>query len=96
MNPYVVNLRRSLSAWWLILDSDQKVVQAEALLIDASQKGTLDFPAEFIHPPLENRATKWVSASTVTPNQVTTLTVLLAFLGAGLMVSGYLVTGLII
>ncbi len=101
MDPYIVDLRRSLSAWWLALDSDQKVHRAEALLIDAAQKGTLDFPAEFIHPPLENLLTKWISGSTVTPNHVTTVTVLLAFLttgllAAGYLAAGYLVTGLII
>ena len=93
MDPYIVDLRRSLSAWWLILDSDRKVRRAEALLIDAAQKGTLDFPAEFIHPPLENLLAKWISASSITPNQVTTLTVLLAFLGTGLMAFGYLAAG---
>ena len=93
MDPYIVDLRRSLPAWWLILDSDLETNRAEALLIDAAQKGTLDFPAEFIHPPLENLLAKWTSASTVTPNQVTTLTVLLAFLGTGLMAAGYLASG---
>ena len=96
MDPYIVDLRRSLPTWWLVLDSDRKVRRAEGLLIDAAQKGTLDFPAEFIHPPLENLLTKWISAGTVTPNQVTTLTVVLAFLTTFLLGAGYLVSGLII
>ncbi len=96
MEPYIVDLRRSLPAWWLILDSDRKISRSEALLIDAAQKGTLDFPAEFIHPPLENLLAKRISASAVTPNQVTTLTVLLAFLGTGLMAAGLMAAGLII
>ena len=101
MDPYIVDLRRSLPPFWLVLDSDRKVQQAEMLLIDAAQKGTLDFPAEFIHPPLENVLTKWVSAGPVTPNQVTTLTIVLAFLTTGLLAagqlaSGYLIAGLVI
>ena len=101
LDPYIVDLRRSLPPWWLVLDSDRKVHRAEALLIDAAQKGTLDFPAEFIHPPLENLLTKWISAGSVTPNQVTTLTVLLAFLTTGLLAAGqagpgYPAAGLII
>ncbi len=101
MDPYIVDLRRSLPAWWLILDSDRKASRAEALLMNAAQKGTLDFPAEFIHPPLENLLTKWISASTVTPNLVTTVSILLAFLATGLLAAGYLameylVAGLII
>ncbi len=101
LDPYIVDLRRSLPPWWLVLDSDRKVRRAEALLIDAAQKGTLDFPAEFIHPPLENLLTKWISAGAVTPNQVTTLTVLLAFLTTGLLAAGqagpgYPAAGLII
>ena len=101
MDPYIVDLRRSLPPWWVVLDSDRKARRAEALLIDAAQKGTLDFPAEFIHPPLENLLTKWISAGTVTPNQVTTLTILLAFLATGLLAvgqsgPGYTAAGLII
>lgn len=101
MDPYIVNLRRSLPAWWLVLDSDSKISRAEALLMNAAQKGTLDFPAEFIHPPLENLLTKWISVSAVTPNQVTTVSILLAFLTTGLLAAGYLaleyvVAGLII
>lgn len=101
LDPYIVDLRRSLPPWWLILDSDRKVRRAEGMLIDAAQKGTLDFPAEFIHPPLENLLTKWISAGPVTPNQVTTLTIGLAFLTTGLlaagqMATGYLAAGLII
>lgn len=93
LDPYIVDLRRSLPPWWLVVDSDRKTRRAEALLTDAAQKGTLDFPAEFIHPPLENLLTKWISASTVTPNQVTTLSVLLAFLTTGLLAAGQLGTG---
>ncbi len=96
MDPYIVNLRRRLPPWWLVLDSDRKTRRAERLLIDAAQKGTLDFPAEFIHPPLENLLTKWISAGPVTPNQITTLTVALAFLTTGLLAAGYPVIGLII
>ena len=93
VDPYIVDLRRSLPPWWLVLDSDRKVRRAEALLIDAAQKGTLDFPAEFIHPPLENLLTKWISTGPVTPNQVTTLTIVLAFLTTGLLAAGQLGTG---
>ena len=101
IDPYIVDLRRSLPPWWLVVDSDLKIRRAEALLTDAAQKGTLDFPAEFIHPPLENLLTKWISASSVTPNQVTTLSILLAFLTTGLLAVGqmgteYLVAGLMI
>ncbi|MCY3714511.1 MAG: CDP-alcohol phosphatidyltransferase family protein [Gemmatimonadetes bacterium] len=93
MDPYIVNLRRSLPPWWLVVDSDLKIRQAEALLTDAAQKGTLDFPAEYIHPPLENLLTKWISSSSVTPNQVTTLSILLAFLTTGLLAVGQMGTG---
>ena len=93
LDPYIVDLRRSLPPWWLVLDSDQKVRRAEGMLIAAAQKGTLDFPAEFIHPPLENLLTKWISTGPVTPNQVTTLTIVLAFLTTGLLAAGQLGTG---
>lgn len=93
VDPYIVDLRRSLTPWWLVVDSDLKIRRAEALLTDAAQKGTLDFPAEFIHPPLENLLTKWISPSSVTPNHVTTFSILLAFLTTGLLAAGQMGTG---
>ncbi len=96
IDPYVVHLRRRLPLWWIILDSEVKASQAELFLMDAAQKGTLDFPAEFIHPPLENRLSKWISKGSITPNQVTSLTIVLAILATGLLAANHLVTGLLL
>lgn len=96
IDPYVVDLRRTIPTYRLPVRSEQDAAQAEALLIDAAQKGTLDFPAEFIHPPLENRLTKWVSYTKITPNHITTITNIIAFYGVWLMATGSLLTGLIL
>lgn len=94
INPYIVNLRRTLSVYWLPIRSGADAQIGEALLIDAAQKGTLDWPARYLHPPFENRLTRLVARFKVTPNEVTTVTNLVAFIVTALLASGYLVTGL--
>lgn len=96
INPYIVNLRRTLPVYWLPIRTEADAQTGEALLIDAAQKGTLDWPARYLHPPFENRLTRLVARFKVTPNQVTTVTNLVAFVVTGLLASGYLVTGLVL
>lgn len=96
IDPYVVDLRRTIPTYWLPVNSEQDAAQAEVLLIDAAQKGTLDFPARYIHPPLENRLTKWMSYTTITPNHITTITNIIALFGVWLMATGTLFFGLIL
>lgn len=94
INPYIVNLRRTLPVYWLPVSSEADAQTGEALLIDAAQKGTLDWPARYLHPPFENRLTRLVSRTRISPNDVTTVTNLVAFVVTCLLASGYLVTGL--
>jgi 1L-myo-inositol 1-phosphate cytidylyltransferase / CDP-L-myo-inositol myo-inositolphosphotransferase len=51
---YAPARRRDVEILWAVpVDPDQKAKATEAL-IAASQKGCLDWPARFIHPPIEN------------------------------------------
>lgn len=96
LNPYIINLRRSIPPFWLAVTSTQEIRTGEAHLIDVAQKGTLDLPAQYLHPPLENWMVRRLAGTAVTPNQVTTVTNLIAFIATGFLISGALVPGLLI
>ena len=97
INPYIVNLRRSIPLFCLSVTSPQDERTGEKYLIDAAQKGTLDFPAQYLHPPVENWMTRLVShATAITPNHVTTVTNFIAFVATGLIWVGALKLGLVL
>ncbi|MBM3262063.1 MAG: CDP-alcohol phosphatidyltransferase family protein [candidate division Zixibacteria bacterium] len=95
INPYIVNLRRTLPPFWLPVRSAADAHAGEARLIDAAQKGALDWPAQYVHPPFENRLVRLISRTAVTPNQVTVLTNVVAFFATGLLASGLLIAGFV-
>lgn len=94
--PYVVNLRRTLAPFWLAVKTAADERQGEAVLIDAAQKGTLDFPAQYLHPPFENWLTRQAAKTPLTPNHVTSLTNAVAFVATGLLFAGALLPGLLV
>ncbi|WP_138380511.1 CDP-alcohol phosphatidyltransferase family protein [Luteithermobacter gelatinilyticus] len=76
---YLANRRRDVEILWLpILNKRDGEKGTEALLQNA-QKGTLDWPAWFIHRPIENWIVKNICNLPITPNQVTVATGILGF-----------------
>ncbi|MGD8326112.1 MAG: CDP-alcohol phosphatidyltransferase family protein [Sphingomonadales bacterium] len=65
-------------------------------LIAMAQKGTLDWPARFIHPFFENLITKALLNTPVTPNQVTLVTGVFGFGATYLFATGHMLIALAI
>src|SRR5438270_8702417 len=76
---YVRSMRRNVRPVFFPAPLPEHRVLAERLLLDATQKHVLDFPA-MIHAPIENWLVLRLCRTAITPNQVT-LTA--AMLGAG-------------
>lgn len=57
-------------------------------LLAAAQKGCLDWPARFVHPPIENGLVRLLLPTPVTPNMVTVLTGLLGLAAIWLFATG--------
>jgi phosphatidylglycerophosphate synthase len=93
MPTYLVNLRRSLPVACFTVESDSDIRSGEDILLDATQKGTLDFPAQYLHPLPENWITRRLLDTPVTPNIVTVISNLLAFLGVWFFWEGEMVLG---
>ena len=88
LDAYIPNLRRTLRPYWTHTRDAGDRERAASLLLDATQKGVLDFPARFLHPPPENFLVRLLSRTPITPNQITVLTGVIGFAAAGLFAIG--------
>lgn len=85
---YVPALRRHLRPYWVLVHSEEDRRRAARRILDSAQKGVLDFPARFLHPLPENLFTRWLTATPVTPNQVTVATGIIGFAATYLFATG--------
>ncbi|RMH20637.1 MAG: CDP-alcohol phosphatidyltransferase family protein, partial [Gemmatimonadetes bacterium] len=88
LDPYLPDLRRSLRPYWSVVRSGVERRRAARAIMDSAQKGVLDLPARYLHPPFENFLAARLSATPVTPNQITVLTAILAFTATYLFATG--------
>ncbi len=71
---YVPDRRRDVP---LILDVPRSRAEADrcgAALLTQAQKGCLDWPARYLHPPVENAMVRMLLPTPITPNMVTVFT----------------------
>ena len=92
---YMTQQRREVDLVWCPVIRAEDSDKATDVLLEYTQKGTLDWPARFIHRPIENLIVKHFSKFPITPNQVTVATGILGFYVMYLFVGGQLLSGLI-
>jgi len=80
---YAADRRREVPLLWARPADPAGAEAATAALIAAAQKGVLDWPARFLHPPVEDALVRLLAPTGVTPNMVTLFTALLG-VAAGL------------
>ena len=85
-------MRRQLRPLWFPAPAPEQQKQAEALLVEAAQKGCLDFPA-MIHGPIENFLIAHLCRTSITPNQLTLITNIVAWAATFSFASGHLSWG---
>ncbi|MFQ6002006.1 MAG: NTP transferase domain-containing protein, partial [Anaerolineae bacterium] len=76
---YLADMRRDLPVFWIRMENGKDLKKAKELLIERTQKGTLDLLAWYLHRPIENRITRYLSEWPITPNQVTIFTNIVAY-----------------
>ena len=89
-------LRRDRRRMWMQIASADDLRAAEARLIKAVQKGSLDWPAQVLHAPIENWAIARLCRTSITPNQLTLITNIVAWGVTALILSGYLLSALVL
>jgi 1L-myo-inositol 1-phosphate cytidylyltransferase / CDP-L-myo-inositol myo-inositolphosphotransferase len=95
-DTYAPNRRRDVQLIWQPMAARPDEETAMDLLLDSAQKGCLDWPARFIHPPVENMAVRLLAATPITPNQITLLTGLVGFAATFAFAKGLLWLGLLL
>lgn len=71
---YAPARRRDAPMIWSRPNDDAGKSAATESLISAAQKGCLDWPARFIHPPIENALVRLLMNTPVSPNMITLFT----------------------
>jgi phosphatidylglycerophosphate synthase len=93
---YSPALRRTLKPFCFLAPSspaERKI--AERVLVDATQKGSQDFPA-LIHAPLEKFLVSHLCKTSITPHQLTIYWIILGLATTILFVTGHLVWGIVL
>ncbi|MFQ3596656.1 MAG: CDP-alcohol phosphatidyltransferase family protein, partial [Sphingomonadaceae bacterium] len=87
---YSEGRRRDVPLLWQRLVTDADSRSAEAAILSAAQKGCLDWPARFLHPPVENALVRLLWPTAITPNMVTLATAALGLVALFLFAAGML------
>lgn len=90
---YCAPMRRKLRAFWFPAPSSDCAKLAKRVLLDSTQKGTLDIPA-LIHGPVETFLISYLCKTSITPNQLTVFTNIVAWIAMILFATGRLGWGL--
>ncbi|MFM5907555.1 MAG: CDP-alcohol phosphatidyltransferase family protein, partial [Novosphingobium sp.] len=88
LDDYAPARRRRLPMVWLPLRSAADGDAGTKVLLASAQKGCLDWPARFFHPPVENLLTRLLLPTPITPNQVSVFVFLLGLYAAWCFATG--------
>lgn len=92
---YSEGRRRDVPLLWAY-PANSGAAAAEAAVLSAAQKGCLDWPARFLHPPVENLLVRWLWPTSITPNMVTLATGVLGFAAMAFLALGMFWPGLLL
>lgn len=95
VDAYVRSMRRTIRPVYFPAPHNELRSLAEHILIEATQKGALDFPA-WIHSPIEKWIVSHLCRTSITPNQVTLFAGLIGILVTCCYLSGWLLPGVIL
>lgn len=85
---YALARRRDAPMIWARPLEDAPRTAATESLIAAAQKGCLDWPARFIHPPIENALVRLLMNTPISPNMITLFTGVLGIAAIWLFATG--------
>ena len=92
---YNHSIRRHRPSKWMRIKQDDDLNLAEQWVIDSAQKGSLDLPAKVLHAPIENRIVSRLCETSITPNQLTLITNIVAWIVTWGILSGFIWPALI-
>ncbi len=93
IDPYSEEMRGEVEPYVVEVKGKKDADIATWILIEHMQKKVMDLPAEYIDPFFENRLTRLLCNTSITPNMVTIFSLLIAILIAFLFYKGHFVIG---
>lgn len=90
INSYIPSMRKEIKAFWMDIDTKGDLIEAKKILIENACKGRNDLLATYVNKPIENFIASRFANTQITPNQVTILTNVIAYLTTFLFLKGYL------
>src|SRR5215469_8389754 len=94
VDDYIVSMRRHVRPLCFSTPRPQERRIAERIILDAAQKGTLDFPA-YVHAPIETAIVSLLCKTRITPNQVTIAGFIIGCAATTAFVLGHVGMGLV-
>ncbi len=80
IEDYVPNMRKHIKPFWIYIDTKHDLVKARKLLVENACKGRNDLIATYVNKPIENFIAGRLANTRITPNQVTILTNIIAYI----------------
>lgn len=96
MDLYAPARRRIVPLVWSLPATPPEAAVATTSVIRAAQKGCLDWPARFIHPPIEDGLVRLLGPTPITPNMVTLFVAAISLAAGIAFACGWLWTGLVL
>lgn len=96
MDKYILKLRATLKPYMIRLKSEKDIDKAEKYLYNSVYKGVTDIMVKYVYKFPARIITSMLSKTTITPNNVTFLSSLFAFISIPLYATGYMGFGLLV
>ncbi len=96
LDTYLASQRRAVPMLWQRVRTRAEAKLAFTAILDAAQKGVQDWPAWFIHRPVEHWITARLCATAITPTQITAIGGILGLAAAWLFARGLFFPGLML
>ncbi|KKK51855.1 hypothetical protein LCGC14_3110780, partial [marine sediment metagenome] len=90
IDSYVPSMRKHIKPWWIDIDTEGDLVRARKFLIRNACKGRNDLLATYVNKPIENFIAGRLANTRITPNQVTILTNIIAYISTFFFLEGSL------
>ena len=88
IDPYIPSMRKETKPFWIDVDTEENLIEAERILIESACKGRNDLLATCVNKPIENFIVSRLVNTRITPNQVTILTNIIAYTSTFLFLRG--------
>lgn len=96
IGAYMPSHRRVVPMMWQPVTTPAEAKAAFDTILDAAQKGVQDWPAWYIHRPIERLVTAHLTSTPVTPNQITVIGAVVGLASAWLFSQGLFLLALVL